>query len=77
MYEITTSLPRPKLKHEHYAEYSEINTSTSKEILENFKVASFFRRALNLEEDGQTAKQDKMWVTRCTLLKVRDMNAPS
>jgi len=52
MYEITTSLPRPKLKHEHYAEYAEINTSTSKEILENFNVASFFRRALNLEEDA-------------------------
>jgi len=52
MYEITTSLPRPKLKHENYAEYAKINTSTSKEILENFNVASFFRRALNLEVDA-------------------------
>ena len=57
MYEITTSLPRPKLKHEHYAEYVEINTSTSKEILETFNVASFFRRALNLEEDAAVGER--------------------
>lgn len=47
-YEITTSLPKPKLTHKQYAE---INISKSKEILENFNVASFFGRALNLEED--------------------------
>ena len=52
MYEITTSLQRPKLKHERYAEYSKINTSTRKEILETFNGASFFRSAQNLEEDA-------------------------
>jgi len=40
MYEITTSLPSPKLKHENHAEYAEINTSTGKEILETFNGAS-------------------------------------
>jgi hypothetical protein len=49
-YEITTSLPQPKLTHKLYSGYAEINTSEKKEILENFNVASFFRRALNLED---------------------------
>ena len=48
-YEIT-SLSKPKLTHEQYAGYVEINTPKSKEILENFNVASFFRRALTLED---------------------------
>ena len=57
-YEITTSLPKPKLTHKQYAGYAEINTSKNKEILENFYVSWFFRRALNLEDaaDGEMAK---------------------
>jgi hypothetical protein len=31
-YEITTSLPKPKITHEQYAGYAEINTSKSKEL---------------------------------------------
>ena len=55
-YEITNSFPKPTLTHEQYAE---INTSTNKEILENFNVASFFRRALNLEEDAADGEKEK------------------
>ena len=58
-YEITTSLPKPKFTHEQYAGCAEINTSTSKEILENFNVASFFRRALNLEENAADGEREK------------------
>ena len=58
-YEITTSLPKPKLTHKQYAGYAEINTSENKEILENFNVASFFRHALNLEEDGTDDEMEK------------------
>ena len=49
------SLPKPKLQHKQCAGYAEINTSKSKEILENFDVASFFRHALKLEDtaDGE------------------------
>jgi hypothetical protein len=55
-YEITTSVPKPKLTHEQYAGYAEMNTSKNKDILENFNVAPFFRRALNLEEDAADGK---------------------
>jgi len=55
-YKITTSLPKPKLTHEQYAE---INTSKSKQILENFNVASFFRCALNLEVEVADGKREK------------------
>jgi hypothetical protein len=57
-YEITTSLPKPKLTLEQNARYAEINTYENKEILENFNVAAFFKRALNLEEaaDGEMEK---------------------
>jgi predicted aspartyl protease len=58
-YKITTSLPKPKLTHKQYAVYAEINTFKNKEILENFNVASFFRRALNLEEDAADGKMEK------------------
>jgi len=75
-YEITASLPKPKLTLEKNARYAEINTYEDKEILENFNVASFFRRVLNLEEaaDGE---MEKDLATRYILLKVRDMNAPN
>jgi hypothetical protein len=52
-YEITMSLPKPKLTHKQYAGYAKINTFKNKEILENFNVASFFRRALNLEDAAE------------------------
>jgi hypothetical protein len=58
-YEITTSVPKPKLTHEQYADYAEINISKNKGILESFNVAPFFRRALNLKKDvtdGETEK---------------------
>ena len=58
-YEITTSLPKPKLTHEQYAGYAEINTSKSKEFLENFNVASFLRRALNLDEDSAEGEMEQ------------------
>jgi hypothetical protein len=58
-YEITTSLPKPKLTPEQYAGYAEINISKSKEILENFNVASFFRRALNLEGDAAEGEMEE------------------
>jgi len=58
-YEITTSLPKPKLAHEQYFGYAEINACKNKEILENFNVASFFKRALNLEEDGADDEMEK------------------
>ena len=58
-YEITTSLPKPKLTQEQNARYAEINTYENKEILENFKVASFFRWALNLEEDAADGEMEK------------------
>jgi uncharacterized membrane-anchored protein len=58
-YEITTSLPKPKLRHEQYAGYAEINASKSKEIVEYFNVASFFRRVLNLEEDAADGEMEK------------------
>jgi hypothetical protein len=58
-YEITTSLPRPKLTHKQYAGYAEINTFKNKEILENLNVASFFRCALNLEEGVADSQMEK------------------
>ena len=58
-YEITTSLPEPKLSQKQYAGYAEISTSEKKEILETFNVASFFRRALNLEEDTADGEMEK------------------
>jgi hypothetical protein len=70
-YEITTSLPKPKIIHEQYAGYAEIKTSKSKEILENFNVASFFGRVLNLEGDAADGEGKKTLATRCTLLKGR------
>jgi hypothetical protein len=58
-YEITTSLPKPKPIHKPCAEYAEINTSKSREIIENFQVAPFFRRALNLGEDAAGDEMEK------------------
>jgi hypothetical protein len=58
-YEITTSLPKPKLAHEQCAAYAEINTSKCKEIIENFHVEPFFRRAQNLEEDAAGGEMGK------------------
>ena len=58
-YEITTSHPEPKLSHKQYTGYAEINTSEKKKILETFNVASFFRRALNLEEDTADGEMEK------------------
>jgi hypothetical protein len=64
-YEITASLPKSKLTHEQYAGYAEINTSNSKEILKNFNVASFFRRALNLEDATDGEKKKDVSYTLC------------
>jgi hypothetical protein len=36
-----------------------MNTSKNKEILENFNLAPFFRRALNLEEDVTDGEIEK------------------
>ena len=58
-YEIITSLPNPKLTPEQNAGYAEINTYENKEILENLNVTSFFRRALNLEEDAAESDMEK------------------
>jgi len=58
-YEITTSLPKPKLTREQNAGYAKIIASKSTEILENFDVASFFKYTLNLEEDLAEGEMEK------------------
>ena len=57
--EITASLPKTKLTLEQNARYAEINTYEDKEFLEFFKVASFFRWALNLEEEAANGEMEK------------------
>ena len=58
-YEITTSLPKPKLTREQNAGYAKIIASKSTEILENFDVASFFKYTLNLEEYVAGSEMEK------------------
>jgi hypothetical protein len=66
-YEITTSLPKPKPTHEQNAGYAKISITKIKEILENFDVTSFFKRALTLEVDAATVEPDKaVSYTLCT-----------
>jgi hypothetical protein len=75
------SLLKPKLTHKQYAGYAEINAPKNKEILENFNVVSFFRRALNLEEDAADGEMEKdvsytLYIAEskrheCTKLKIR------
>jgi hypothetical protein len=51
-YGITTSLPKPKFTPKQDAGYTEMNTSKDEGVSENLNVASFFRRAPNLEVDA-------------------------
>ena len=56
---LSSTPPLTKLTSEQNAGCAKINTAKSKEILENFNVASYFRQALNLEEDAADGEMEK------------------